>query len=1056
MLVRSLIELIQNPELPFLEVFEVFSPLSGRIPAILNQNIIDFLTRESGKSISELRSNIISCIGTLSPQDQIISNDALFPVFKVLDIFGKGSKKHETDILVGFLENYYSIERVFHDRRYDDVILELRDEYKVKGLKGVVAIARAYANSKHRSSLVLSILDQVRSAADVIDEDASKYLPIVEKLASLNSPNSSKVSLKAREFLIFFQMPSYEERYKEILCVLSAAVNPSHSGKNNDAHEFDYGKVITLITANYAILDVLPVFFYHENKGVRAIALYTYVLHTSQAYTINQVKLFFDNEPVVFEWEFSLRSSGTLASPGLTKRNLSYGSLSSFSSSTDDSPRRGLIFAFEKLNDFEANLNKIIETASSRNVGSSLVNILLVAIRLGADDILSSDSTAIPYFSEISKNMSRQLNLLKYKRATFMLIRENCFPRYYTFQQHLDYKEDQVIRHIEPAMTYQLELQRLVDFDISPIFVDNRRIHMYHSIAKSNPSDDRFFIRALVYPGQVVSYMLKPSDFLVSEGNRILGDVLDNLEVVWRQYPNSDCNHLFINFIPTFELGLESIESCLKELVDKHGKRLWKLRVSEAEIRFIMRNGTSIRPVRFVISSSTGYVARVDIYQETRDSFGIQRLMSITSPPGRLHKQPVHQKYEVKESIQPKRYKAHLMGTTYVYDFPDLFKRALEKTWIRNENETMARPPSNIINYPELVLDKDGELSEIYREPGLNSCGMVAWILDLFTPEYPEGRKVVVIANDVTFNIGSFGPDEDEFFFKVTQYARKRGIPRIYISANSGARIGLAEEVSLCFKIRWQDALNQNKGVKYLYLEKSDYLTLNQVDLKSVVCTEIIEDGISIYRIDAIIGKQHGIGVENLQGSGLIAGETSKAYDDIFTLTLVTCRSVGKFILTVGIGAYLVRLGQRTIQVEYSPIILTGSGALNKVLGREVYSSNLQLGGTQIMFKNGISHLVAHNDMEGILKTLKWISYIPKTIGSPLPVLPSSDSIDRNVDTMLLSGPYNPRELLCGYIDSESNAWIAGFFDKDSFTETLSGWAKGVVVGRARLGGTLV
>ena len=53
-------------------------------------------------------------------------------------------------------------------------------------------------------------------------------------------------------------------------------------------------------------------------------------------------------------------------------------------------------------------------------------------------------------------------------------------------------------------------------------------------------------------------------------------------------------------------------------------------------------------------------------------------------------------------------------------------------------------------------------------------------------------------------------------------------------------------------------------------------------------------------------------------GSGLIAGETARAYNEIFTLTLVVGR-------TVGIGAYLVRLGQRTIQkTRNAPIILTG------------------------------------------------------------------------------------------------------------------------------------
>ena len=48
-----------------------------------------------------------------------------------------------------------------------------------------------------------------------------------------------------------------------------------------------------------------------------------------------------------------------------------------------------------------------------------------------------------------------------------------------------------------------------------------------------------------------------------------------------------------------------------------------------------------------------------------------------------------------------------------------------------------------------------------------------------------------------------------------------------------------------------------------------------------------------------------------------------------------------------------MRLGQRVIQLDDSHIILTGAGALNKVLGREVYTSNAQLGGTQIMYTNG-------------------------------------------------------------------------------------------------------
>merc|ERR1719157_338794 len=125
--------------------------------------------------------------------------------------------------------------------------------------------------------------------------------------------------------------------------------------------------------------------------------------------------------------------------------------------------------------------------------------------------------------------------------------------------------------------------------------------------------------------------------------------------------------------------------------------------------------------------------------------------------------------------------------------------------------------------------------------------------------------------------------------------------------------------------------------------------------------------------IDDIIGTNHGIGVENLQGSGKIAGETSAAYDEIFTLSYVTGRSVG-------IGAYLVRLGQRVIQMKQGPIILTGFSALNKLLGREVYTSQDQLGGPQIMFPNGVSHEIVEDDQQGVQSIIQWLSYVPNTV----------------------------------------------------------------------------
>jgi acetyl-CoA carboxylase / biotin carboxylase 1 len=144
--------------------------------------------------------------------------------------------------------------------------------------------------------------------------------------------------------------------------------------------------------------------------------------------------------------------------------------------------------------------------------------------------------------------------------------------------------------------------------------------------------------------------------------------------------------------------------------------------------------------------------------------------------------------------------------------------------------------------------------------------------------------------------MGSFGPTEDIVFLRGSQLARKLGIPRIYVSANSGARIGLADEIMSTFRIAWKNEKQQ--GFDYLYLDEDDYKLLNKdLNRPSVTAIPVLVGNSVRYKLTSVIGQQHGLGVENLHGSGEIAGETSIAYRDIFTITLVTCRSVGILLL---------------------------------------------------------------------------------------------------------------------------------------------------------------
>ena len=168
------------------------------------------------------------------------------------------------------------------------------------------------------------------------------------------------------------------------------------------------------------------------------------------------------------------------------------------------------------------------------------------------------------------------------------------------------------------------------------------------------------------------------------------------------------------------------------------------------------------------------------------------------------------------------------------------------------------------------------------RLPAENDCGIVAWRIRMKTPECPNGRTIIVIANDITYRIGSFGMEEDLLFQRASELSRLERIPRIYISANSGARIGLAEELKFLYHIAWNDSNDIDKGIRYLYLTPEGYASVE--NLNCVRTETVDEDGELRHKIVDIIGKEDNLGVENLRGSGMIAGETSLAYNVIVSI----------------------------------------------------------------------------------------------------------------------------------------------------------------------------
>ncbi|ORX91331.1 acetyl-CoA carboxylase [Basidiobolus meristosporus CBS 931.73] len=1053
--IKQLLECLQDGEVAFHQFNEVISALSGRMPAKLEADLHQSVDQAQKRHDTFPASNLLQlinshCSNTLQQAEAATFRASIAPVIDVVTAYVGGPQAYQRRVICELLTKYHDVEIVFDDdtKRQEEAILSLRDGHK-DDLDFVVNLVQSHWKVAGKNQLVIALLEEIRphGVGGTLDKC---YTPILKDLSELSSRHTAKVALLAKEMLIQTQLPSYEERMAQMERILKSAVTDTIYGIGEEEYRTpSYASIEDLIVTNYFMFDVLQNFFYHENKWIALAAIEVYCRRSYHAYDIYDTVYHTEQTPFIFEWNFELHDSTRNGAQGnriSSQRNLSISDMTFMQQTPGDATiRRGAMGAFQTFEELEAHFERVLSVFSLIEPSSTAPrNILSLALQVPASEEVN-DQEWVQRLERFLQSNGAPLRERGIRRITFLLNREGTTPAFFTFLEKNNYTENQTIRHIEPALAYQLELNRLTNFDITPCFSENRNIHIYYAVGKENISDCRFFVRVLVRPGRLRSN-LQTADYLVSESDRLLKDILDALEIVSSTYKNSDCNHLFINFIPTFVLEPEQVESALTGFIDRHGKRLWRQRVTGAEIRFNVQTSKSENPipVRFTISNVSGFVLKMETYTEEKNSAG-EVIYKSLGTPGSMHLQPISSKYQTKEWLQPRRYKAHVLGTAYAYDFPELVRQSVRNAWTKAAaQDPTIRIPKDLLNAKELVLDDNNEIHELYRSPGSNNCGMVAWKFEIFTPEYPQGRQVIAIANDITFITGSFGVAEDMVFYKASELARKLGIPRIYFSANSGARIGLAEEVKSMFRTAWTDPADVSKGFKYLYLTPKEYEDLNSGGQKVVFGQEIEEDGERRYVITDVIGATNGLGVENLRGSGMIAGETSRAYDDIFTVTLVSCRSVG-------IGAYLVRLGQRTIQNEGQPILLTGAAALNKVLGREVYSSNLQLGGTQIMYRNGVTHNTALNDLDGVGKIIDWLSFVPARRGDLLPITRTLDPVDRDITYTPPKGPSDPRDFLQGKY--EDNEWLSGFFDKDSFVETLGGWARTVVTGRARLGG---
>ncbi|KAJ6730387.1 hypothetical protein OIU85_021209 [Salix viminalis] len=1096
--VQNLLVCLDSPELPFLQWQECSAVLANRLPKDLRTELEATCREYEGISSSlnidfpaKLLKGVLEAHLSSCPEKEKGAQERLVePLMSLVKSYEGGRESHARVIVQTLFEEYLSVEELFSDNIQADVIERLRLQYK-KDLLKVVDIVLSHQGVRSKNKLILCLMEQL------VYPNPAAYRDKLIRFSQLNHTNYSELALKASQLLEQTKLSELRSTIARSLSELEMFTEDGESIDTPKRKSAINERMEDLVSAPLAVEDALVGLFDHSDHTLQRRVVETYVRRLYQPYLVKgSVRMQWHRSGLIASWEF--------LEEHIERKNGS-------GDQTSDKPlvekhceqKWGAMVITKSLQFLPAIISAALretvhdphETTSNGSLEpTSFGNMMHIAVA-GINNQMSllqdsgDEDQAQERINKLAKILKEQELGSSLHSAGVGVISciiqrdEGRVPMRHSFHwsaEKLYYAEEPLLRHLEPPLSIYLELEKLKGYEnIQYTPSRDRQWHLYTVVDKPMPIR-RMFLRTLVRQptmnegftayqglGMETACTQWAVSFTSRSILRSLVAAMEELELnVHNATLKSDHAHMYLcilreqkidDLVPYpkkveidtehEEVAVEAIlEGLAREIHASVGVRMHRLGVCEWELKLWMTSsGQANGAWRVVVANLTGHTCAVHIYRELEDTSKQGVVYHSISVQGPLHLVPVHAPHQPLGALDRKRLFARKSSTTYCYDFPMAFETVLEQIWA-SQFPGMEKPKDKVLKVTELIFANENgswgtPLISTQRPAGLNDFGMVAWCMEILTPEFPLGRTILVVANDVTFKAGSFGQREDAFFLAVTDLACDKKIPLIYLAANSGARIGVADEVKSCFKVGWSDELSPDRGFHYVYLSPEDHARIRS----SVIAHELkMENGETRWVIDTIVGKEDGLGVENLSGSGAIASAYSRAYKETFTLTYVTGR-------TVGIGAYLTRLGMRCIQRLDQPIILTGFSALNKLLGREVYSSHMQLGGPKIMATNGVVHLTVSDDLEGVSAIFKWLSCIPSRVGGALPITSPSDSPERPVD-YLPENSCDPRAAICGVFDG-SGKWLGGIFDKDSFVETLEGWARTVVTGRAKLGG---
>lgn len=187
---KDLIEVLHDPQLPYLEVTDILSSLSGRIPSKLEDSVRAAMDTAKGRGVNtefpavRLKKMIDNYIqDNAAAEERFMFRTKIGPLYDVLEKYLSGIKGHETDTIANLLSRYASTEKLFGGS-IEARVLSLREQHK-DDLDTAVGFVLSHIKVQSKAKFILTLLDYVKTSGLNVSNPEGRLYKVLNELAAL-------------------------------------------------------------------------------------------------------------------------------------------------------------------------------------------------------------------------------------------------------------------------------------------------------------------------------------------------------------------------------------------------------------------------------------------------------------------------------------------------------------------------------------------------------------------------------------------------------------------------------------------------------------------------------------------------------------------------------------------------------------------------------------------------------------------------------------------------------------------------------------------------------